>query len=154
VKDEDIWVEVHSAVCELVSKDMYGQVKSGRLQIEGRVTKALLRWSPLDSDSDPPDSESESWRLEYTATDGEVKHWRWDEAIFLPDYRFQLELTKPLEITCLWLFMDREYHEYLMVLRSVHKGGDEFERIGLLRLNLDESCRDDMDATQMTLTIV
>jgi hypothetical protein len=42
---EDSWSEVLSAECTSLGSDIFGQVKSGRLVIKGKVTKSLLRWS-------------------------------------------------------------------------------------------------------------
>lgn len=84
----------------------------------------------------------------------EASDEEYEALIFLPDYQFYRDISSPLKIYCLWLYMDRNSIGYVMVLRSVSAGGNKFERIGIIRVILFEGCWNGVETSVRTLEIV
>lgn len=131
-------VEILHADCTPTGDDVFGQVESGVITLEGKVMPSLLRWKFLNRTPEhesPKKAENilESWSLDaltnmpyYDVSDVESGRLK-----FIPDYDFRDDFSSPMEVNCLWLCHYGSDWSVL-ILRPVSGDNSTFERIGFL----------------------
>ena len=169
--DDDVWVKVNGFQCTPLGDDIFAQVKSGTLILEGKVTPSRLRWSfsafsLLGGES----RQVKSWSIDALNNGWISRHIRrrsarksmpydpYEESpfVFVPDYQFYHGISSPLNIYCLWLSSNIYSKWFVLILRAVSSESDKFERIGICRVCLaeDEKPWEHVAASNMTLEII
>jgi hypothetical protein len=155
-ENEFIPIRMHHVQCETASKDAFGKIKSGKLTIEGAVSNFSLQWSYLNSSP-----RAGTWSFDKldiiwdnVAIKGKVARRKASQnTTFFPDYHFHLHdrFHCPLAVSCLWLPVTANYTD--MIVLHALAGGDEFERLGILRV-ADEDLWTDYKIEEKLLNIV
>jgi len=165
---DDFLVKIVKAEVTPLRSDIFGEIKSGLLVIEGKVTKSLLRWSsPASRTTSPsftcqPSSFDMIFNLDFLTEvldpatirkkGLKIKSCPEDWFNFWPDTQFYLSERSPIEVYCLW-YREKLWGDWVMILRSSSRDSNVFERIGILHIDVT-GFMDEATTSVMTMKII